>query len=93
MIIYRPHRSTLSQAMSEAKEFDNEDDMKNYILKDWDGLFSFDDIVIDDKSVKDDRIGWNDSRYVCMKRCGKNDYIKLYGVPRCIGMCATDYKR
>ena len=93
MIIYRPHRSILSQAMSEAKEFDNEDDMKNYILKDWDGLFSFDDIVIDDESVKDDRIGWNDSRYVCTKRCGKDDYIKLYGVPQCIGMCATDYKR
>lgn len=93
MIIYRPHRSTLSQAMSEAKEFENEDDMKKYISEDWNGLISFEDIVIDDEVTNDNRIGWKDSRYVCTKRCGKDNYMKLYGVPQCIGMCATDYKK
>jgi len=39
----------------------------------------------------DNRSGWKDTRYVCTKRFGDKDNIKLYGVPQCIGMCATDY--
>jgi hypothetical protein len=79
--------------MSEAKEFDNENQMKEYIISQWNGFVSVEDIVIDDKSVvNDDRNGWKDTRYVCTKRMGDEDYIKKYGTPQCIGMCATDYK-
>lgn len=75
MIIFRPHRGSLADAMAEAKEFENVEKMKNYIVKMWnDGwqgpndLFSADDIVINDDSlVNDERIGWEDSKHVCVK--------------------------
>lgn len=92
MIIFRPHRGSLADAMAETKEFENEEQMKEYIVKDWNGYISFDDIVIDDLVTIDERIGWKDTRYVCTKRLGDEDYIQKYGCPQCIGMCATDYK-
>ncbi len=88
MIIYRPHRGSLIEFMSEAKEFKNEEQMKSYIVKHYIGYISTDDIVIDDEIVNDDRNGWKDTRYVCIKRMGNEDYI----CPQCIGMCATDFK-
>lgn len=91
MIIYRPHRGSLADAMAEAKEFNNEQEMKEYIVKQWDGYISVDDIVIDDNAHNDDRIGWKDTRYVCTKRLGNDNYIEKYEHPQCIGMCATIY--
>jgi len=91
MIIYRPHKGSLVDAMAEAKEFNNEQEMKEYIVKYWDNYLSLDDIVIDDNPINDDRIGWKDTRYVCTKRLGEDDYMKKYGYPQCIGMCATNY--
>lgn len=101
MIIFRPNRGMLDEAMAEAKKFDTVEEMKEHIVKlwheGWDGpeeLFTVDDIVINEKSaVKDDRIGWEDSMYVCVKRMDKTDYMKKYGIPQCIGMCATKYKK
>ncbi len=100
MIIFRPHRRSLDEALEEAKEFNNVEEMKEYIVKQWhDGwagqceLFTADDIVIDEESaVYDKRCGWRDTMYVCVKRMGNEDYMKMYGAPQCIGMCATDYK-
>jgi len=92
MIIYRPHRGKLIDSIAEAKEFNNEDEMKKYIVEEWDNYFSMEDIVIYDEIRKDDRIGWNDVRNVCTKRFGIQDNISEYGYPQCIGMCATDYK-
>lgn len=97
MIIFRPHRGSLDEAMAEAKEFNTVEEMKEHIVKIWhDGwggsreLFTVDDIVINERSaVNDDRIGWEDSMYVCVKRMGN----KEYGVPQCIGMCATKYRK
>ena len=101
MIIFRPHRRLLDEAMAEAKEFNTVEEMKQHIVElwhtGWGGpkeLFTVDDIVIDEKSaVNDTRIAWEDSMYVCVKRMGNDDYIKKYGVPQCIGMCATKYKK
>ena len=93
MIIYRPHRGSLAEAMEEAKEFNNEQEMKEHIANQWDGYISVDDIVITDNPHNDDRIGWKDTRYVCTKRFGEQDNIAVYGVPQCIGMCATEYKK
>ncbi|MBR3613616.1 MAG: hypothetical protein IKL55_00350 [Clostridia bacterium] len=98
MIIFRPHRGGLEASMQEAREFNNVEEMKAHIVKlwheGWHGpeLFTADDIVIDDKSeVNDERIGWEDSKHVCVKRMGDEDYMKKHGVPQCIGMCATKY--
>lgn len=104
MIIYRPHRGGLAEAMAEAQEFETEEEMKRYIYEEHktlnrelgfsDAPFEIEDIVIDkDNPHEDNRIGWNDAMYVCVKRYGNENYIKKYGTPQCIGMCATDYKR
>lgn len=94
MIKYRPHRGSLEDAMQEAREFENYEDMKRHVLREhaiWntDGvtMFDLDDIVIGDVHGDDDRIGWKNVRYVCVKRYGSDDYMKLYGCPQCIGMC------
>ncbi len=96
MIIFRPNRRLLDEAMAEAEEFTCVEEMKEHIVKlwheGWGGskkLFTVDDIVIDEKSaVNDERIGWENSMYVCVKRMGD----EKYKTPQCIGMCATKYK-
>ena len=96
MVIYRPHRGGLAEAMAEARKFDDFDAMKRYIVDDsaryW-GKPAFDisDIVIDEEQSPDDRVGWKDVRYVCTKRYFDEDYMKKYKTPQCIGMCATEY--
>lgn len=104
MVIYRPHRGGLSASLAEAKEFETFEDMKKYIVETGreyykslgfvSAPYEFDDIVIDEsKKFDDDRCGWHDTMYVCVKRYGNNDYMKECGTPQCIGMCATDYER
>lgn len=93
MIIYRPNRETLKEAMAESKEFDNEDDMKKYIVEQHEGLFDVDDIVFSEYSINDTRIGWKDCRYVCVKRYGNIDFMQQYGTAQCICMYATDYPK
>lgn len=99
MIVYRPHKCSLSDALAEAMEFQNEEEMKDYIYQDWKKLymelgfksapFDVEDIVIDDETSDDTRFGWHDARHVCATRMG-ND---VYDCPQCIGMCATNYGR
>lgn len=85
--IFRPHRSTLNEAIAEAKVFDTKEEMFDYIVACWKGLFDVSDLVIDDEESPDDRIGWLDEHYVCTKRFGD----KINDVPQCIGMCATKF--
>lgn len=102
MIIYRSHKGSLEESLSFTKEFKTISEMKAYICKTYSKMyknmgypqpFSEDDIVIQSEEIHDDRCGWYDTRYVCLKRLGKEDYIKMYGSAQCIGMCATNYKR
>lgn len=86
MIIYRPHRELLYEALEEMKEFETIDEMKQYISKSYEGSVQVEDIFLDKLTVKDDRIGWNDTRYVCTRKLGNDDVDEM-----CIGMCATDY--
>lgn len=99
MIIYRPHRGGLKESLAEAKEFESIEEMKAYIVKDWAEMyanigfpcapFEADDIVLGEESKDDSRCGWHDTRYVCVKRMGK----EIYSCPQCIGHCATDYEK
>ena len=91
MIIFRPHKGSLSEAMKYAKEFNNEQEMKEYIATDWQGYFSVEDIVIGENIGDDERIGWKNVHYVGSKRFGDEDNIALYGTPQCVGMCSTEY--
>lgn len=91
-IIFRPHRGGLADAMAERKEFETLEEMKQYIVEqhsDERGKpFGTEDIVTNDDTICNDvRIGWRDNRYVCIKRYGN----KIYEIPQCIGMMATDY--
>ena len=55
--------------------------------------FDINDIIInEDQKMDDPRCHWHDTLYVCVKRYGNEDYMKEYGTPQCIGMCATDYE-
>ena len=90
-IKYRPVRSTLSEAMEEEKFFDTIDAMFDYIVKDWqefgNDLFSKEDLSIEEKSGKDQRINWKECREVYEKRMGQEMYI----TPQCIGYCSFEY--
>ena len=92
MIKYRPHRSGLEESLKEARTFDNFEQMKEFIMNDWNNsgfgnLFDMNDIVIGDILGDDDRIGWKNVRHVCVKRIGDADYMQLYGTPQCIAWC------
>lgn len=98
MIIYRPHRGGLAEAMALEKEFETIKEMKEYIVQqhtdeEMGAAFEIDDIVIGDENAEDYRIGWNNTCYVCVKRYYSEDFIEKYGAAQCIGMCATDYEK
>lgn len=102
MIIYRPHRGGLTEAMQERQIFQTEEEMKQYIYEEhkatferWgysDAPFEIDDIVIErEELLEDERVGWHNATLVCVKRYGNEDYMEKYGCPQCIGTCATDF--
>lgn len=90
MLIYRPHRGSLAEAMAEAKTFNSFDEIKEYVANKWSSVWGYsilnqNDIVLDEEFHNDDRIGWKNVRYLCTKKLGDEDYIKEYGRPQCIG--------
>lgn len=95
MVIYRSHAGTLEEAMKTKVEFSDFEEMKSYIVNYWRDScfgkppFEIKDIVIKDEPFHDPRIGWRDTRHVCIKRFGNQEYI----FPQCIGWCATDYDK
>ena len=82
IIKYRPHKGSLSDSMDLVKRFFSVEDMKSYIIEDWNDFIKPKDIVIDEKVIYDDRTKWN-TQYVCVKKLG----TEKYKIPQCIGMC------
>lgn len=82
MIIYRPHRGSLSDALSEVKEFSTWQELKEYVALTWNsmgfGQVTSSDVTIKDDPIEDKRIGWNDTRIVLLRGCS-------------VGFCATQY--
>lgn len=91
-IIYRPVRSSIDEAMAEAKEFKDEASMFEYIADKYNSFLA-EDLSIDSKSHDDDRIGWKDVHYVVTNRSRKDNYIELYGYPQCVGYCTYNYRK
>lgn len=100
MVIFRPHRGGLAESLADAQTFDDIDAMKDYIVRKFskliplfDGeytlLFGIEDLVLneDKPGIPDERCGWDDTRYVCVKRMGN----EVYDYPQCIGMWATRF--
>lgn len=74
MIIYRPHRGGLKEAMEIRKVFNTEAEMFEYISTQTDGAVSVEDLSIGEILGDDPRIGWKDCRYVLTSRYGKEHF-------------------
>ena len=81
MIIYRPHRGGLKEAMELRKVFKTEAEMFEYISIQNGGAVSVEDLSIGEILGDDPRIGWKDCRYVLTSRYGKEHFT----VPQAIG--------
>lgn len=95
MIIYRPHRGSLEDAMKEAEAFNNWYQMTQYIASKWNlavgqKVISPDDIVMDTEPIDDKRTGWKDVHMVLVTRVGNENFIEKYKNPQCIGYCTYD---
>ena len=73
---------TIYDGLDDIKEFESIEEMKKYLCKSKN--VTVDDIIIKDERIhKDERLGWEDKRYVCLKYEGQTWVI---------GYCATKYK-
>jgi hypothetical protein len=68
--------------MKEVVEFSSMEELKTHVVSLNHNAFSKDDIVIDEREIDDNRIGWHHTHYVCVKRYGS----KKYDYPQCVGM-------
>lgn len=87
MIIYRPHRGSLKEAMVLRKIFKTEAEMFEYISSQNDGFVNVEDLSIGEILGDDTRIGWKDCRYVLTSRYGK----ERFAVPQVIGTCSYQW--
>lgn len=88
MIVFMPHvfGESIDDDLDEIKEFETVEEMKEYLCNLPNRLIKINanEIVIDDRfSYEDKRLGWQDTRHVCLKKDGET---------RVIGYCATKYK-
>lgn len=88
MIVFMPHYfgESIYDALEQTKEFETVEEIKEYLCNLPNRLIKINanEIVIDNRMThKDERLGWEDKRYVCLKKDGEE---------RVIGYCATKYK-
>lgn len=94
MVIYRPHRGGLEEAMAEDREFSSAEEMLAYIVEvnidpEWGPAFALEDLVLGSKIRDDFRIGWYDTRYVSTRQY----HGAVFDPPVPIGFCAESYER
>ena len=87
MIIYRPHRGGLKEAMELRRIFKTETEMFEYISSQSGGAVILDDLSIGEILGDDPRIGWKDCRYVLTSRYGKEHFE----IPQVIGTCSSQW--
>lgn len=87
MILYRPQRGTLSEAMEEVKQFNSIKELFEWLVKDntikRKKAFEIEDIYIS-YYCYDERIKWQ-TYIVCVGRYFEEDYLKKYHSPQAIG--------
>lgn len=86
MIKYRPHRGLLADAMAEMKTFSSADEMLDFVANQYFEYLSREDLSIGEDLGKDQRIDWTETRHVCTKRFGTENYK----IPQCIGICSFE---
>lgn len=92
-ILYRDHRGSIAEAMETIREYCSIEEMKISITANYNKLhrevgfigdaFSAEDISVGDNLGSDDRIGWTNTHYVCIRRLGD----EVFEVPQVIGFC------
>lgn len=88
MIVFTPHifGESIYDGLDEIKEFETIEEMKEYLCNFWgiDNNITINDIEIGEQiEYKDERLDWEDIRYV---------YLKISDKSRRIGYCTTKYK-
>lgn len=83
MVIYRPHKGGLKEAMAEAKESNSIDEMKQYVCDEHNRLIPWfqikpTDIYIQDTESSDERVKWHNLFYLLYERASKISDIKGY---------------
>lgn len=88
MIIFRPHRSSLQEAMKEAKEYNNLYELLNDLVEKHNSFCSFFKIKISDLNISsysskgDDRVGWKDLFIIAFESydriSNKDGYIQYF---------------
>lgn len=90
MVKYRPQRGSLSESVKNQREFNNLDEMCDHVLSIWNKsdmrLIGKDDMEISKDFGPDERVGWKETRYICIKRMGD----QKYDPPQCIGYCSIE---
>lgn len=89
MYIYRPHRSTLEEAMKEATEYKSLGEVQERVIRDWHFVpgyaeFTEHDVTFAGPAHDDDRIGWKNVQYVMLNdhvcgMVGEKTYKKYVG--------------
>lgn len=93
IIKFRYHRGSLRESLKTIRTFTSWEQLFGFLETDSkiDGvrfpMFHIADIVIEDSSYHDKRIGWKDARWVCVKRFG----TELRDPPAPIGCVATEF--
>lgn len=89
MVIFKPHRGGLEEAMAEAVEFNSIDEMLSYICNDHNKYIPYfqiksSDIYIEKSEYGDERIKWHNLFYLMYERRSKiSDYeglLKYFGI-------------
>ena len=107
MVIHRPHRGGLSEAMAEKREFDSIEECINTLIKEFNAKYSYifhlirDDICVLPYDDYDERIGWRNVKIIC---CVSYDSVhdkkgyesffggKYYNPQQIFGFVSSDYK-
>lgn len=85
MLVYRPQRGSLNDAMKEAQNFKTKDDLFQFISSQYGGMIRPEDITLSEDSIADHRVGWENVHMVLATRIGDLDLVALYGCGQCIG--------
>ncbi len=82
MVIYRPNRGMLSEAMKQAREFDSRESMLEYVCQEHNKEFSWFQITPEEIYLEnygtDERVGWHNCYMLLFERPSKIKNIKGY---------------
>lgn len=80
-IMYRPHKGTYQESMSQIKWFHTEEEMFEYIVKNNEFIANTSSLLVGDEIIYDKRNTWNTRYVLCNNYAGKE-----LENPICIGM-------